>query len=90
MKYYVRLADDKKTICGASYSKEYDTIEVETEEEIEGIAFGGYQLIDGKVVKNVSKYNEYVARQRIDYLKEQGIRYLYLKYNASSQVSFPS
>lgn len=71
MKYYIKLADDNKTICGVAFDKEDGTIEIELEKEIDDIAFGGYQYINGKIIENVEKHNEYICRKKIDELKEK-------------------
>lgn len=63
MKYYVYLADDNKTICSVSCDKTDNSIEIDTDKPIEDLAFGGYEYVNGELIKNNEKYNEFKSNE---------------------------
>lgn len=63
MKYYVYLADDNKTICSVSCDKIDNSIEIDTEIPIDDLSFGGYEYVDGQIVKNDERYNEFKSNE---------------------------
>lgn len=59
MKYYIGLADDGRTVCSVGYDETGETIGIECDKEIDELAFGGYEYVDGRLIRNEKKYNEY-------------------------------